>query len=245
MKNELTVVLCDNQKNDITLTETVIRSWLSLPGHEDIVLDVCADSHELNSRVTAGKIADIYVLGISSHGLNGIAVGRNIRAHSANAQLIYITRAGTHALEAYELHALRYIMKPEIRDELLSALDIALLVSRSLASEKITVRINGEMRSVNAGNVMYIENNVRNMRYVLHDGTILPGKRRNISFEDYFAPYLASGRFVQTHKSFIVNTDYIQAVRPTMLVLKGGIQVPISRRHAEEVARAYTDTPVD
>lgn len=240
MNSELTIVLCDNQKNDIILTEAVIREWLAQPSHAGITLTVYSDPHELNNRILSGSTSDIYVLGISAHGLNGIAVGKNIRARSSGSQIIYVTRSGSHALEAYELHALRYIVKPDIKDELFSALDLAVLIAGTLASEKITVRIDGELRSINTDSVMYIENNVRNMRYVLRDGTALSGKRRNISFEDYFAPYLASGRFVQTHKSFIVNADYIQALRPTTLILKGGVQIPISRRHAEEVTRAYT-----
>ena len=240
MNSDITVVLCDNQKNDIGIAEAVIREWLAQPGHAGIEFTEYGDLHELNSRVLAGNLADIYVIGIPAHGLNGIAVGRNIRARSSGSQIIFLARSGGHALEAYELHALRYIIKPEIREELFSALDLALLVARSVSTEKITVRIDGEMRYVNTDSVMYIENNVRNMKYVLRDGTVLPGKRRNISFEDYFAPYLASGRFVQTHKSFIVNADYIQALRPNTLVLRGGIQIPISRRHTEEVTEAYT-----
>lgn len=239
MGNELTVVLCDNQKNDITLTEAVIREWLALPGHENITLDVYGDPRELNKLVLSGKLSDIYVLGISSHGVNGIAIGKSVRSFGTPAQLIYVTRSGNHALDAYELHALRYIVKPDIREELFSALDLALLVRRSEPAEKITVRLGGEVRSVRADSVVYIENNVRNMKYVLNDGTVLSGKRRNISFEDYFSPYLASGRFVQTHKSFIVNTKYIRALRQTSLLIAGGAQIPISRRHADEVSRAY------
>ena len=242
MGNELTVVLCDNQKNDISGTETVIREWLGQSGHENIVLEVFGDPRELNRHVLSGKLSDIYVLGISSHGVNGIAIGKSVRSYGTPAQLIYVTRSGTHALEAYGLHALRYIVKPDIREELFSALDLALLVRRAAAAEKITVRMNGEVRSIAADSVVYIENNVRNMKYVLSDGTAISGKRRNISFEDYFAPYLASGRFVQTHKSFIVNTKYIRALRQTSLLLAGGGQVPISRRHAEEVSKAYAHT---
>ena len=101
------------------------------------------------------------------------------------------------------------------------------------------MRMAGEVRNVSTGDIVFVENNVRSMRYVMRDGSTLTGTRRNVSFEEYFEPLLSSGRFVQPHKSFIINIRYIRSVKPSSVVMTNGVQVPISRRHVTEVQDAY------
>ncbi len=137
------------------------------------------------------------------------------------------------------MNALRYILKPIDYIEFVSALDFAYIVHRAVPRNIVTVRLPGAVTNLNEDDVVYIENNVRSMKYVMKDGEVVSGTRRNISFEGFFAPLLASGKFVQSHKSFIVNMNYISSLRTSSIRLSTGINIPISRRHIAEVHMAY------
>lgn len=239
MKREYIVAICDTQKNDIPAIETAVGEWLASSGADGTRLDVFTDIQTVKERLADGYSADTYIIGVPTHGTGGIEIARVIRLRQPDVPLIFLAGARTSAFEAYELHGLRYIMKPADPDELCSALDMALLLYRTLPASTVTVRMPGETRSVNADDIVFVENNVRAMRYVLRDGSTLAGTRRNISFEDYFAPLLSSGRFVQPHKSFIINIRYIRSVKASSVVMTNGVQVPISRRHLTEVQEAY------
>ena len=239
MKKEFIVALCDTQKNDISSAEIAVRDWFAASGQEHARLDVFADIPTVKEKLADGFSADVYIIGISAHGSVGIELARVIRLRQPDVPMIFIAGARTSAFEAYELHALRYILKPADRDEIFSALDLAYILYRVLPANTVTVRLNGETRSVNADDVVFVENNVRIMRYVLRDGSTLTGARRNVSFEEYFAPLLGSGRFVQPHKSFIINIRYVRAIKSSSVVMTNGVQVPISRRHLTEVQEAY------
>ena len=239
MKREFTVALCDSQKNELSDWEAVIKDWLTGLGRENTAVDLFFDAVSLKERLSDGYGADIYVLGVHAHSPAGLELARAIRLRQPDAPMILIADTRAFAYEAYELHVIRYMLRTAPEEELVSALDLAHLICRASPSDTVSVRMTGEVRNVNADDVVFVENNVRSMRYVLRDGNVLTGTRRNISFEQFFAPLLGSGRFVQPHKSFIVNIRYIRSIKGTSVLMTNGVQIPISRRHITEVQEAY------
>jgi len=235
---KFSILICDYDKHDVRIIEAMTREWLAENEREADVA-VFTDPVKFRETFVGGTAYDIYLLGVSMHGSSGIELGRLIHTRYPNAPLIYVTRSKGHALEAFSVNALRYILKPIDYIEFVSALDFAYIVHRAVPRNIVTVRLPGAVTNLNEDDVVYIENNVRSMKYVMKDGEVVSGTRRNISFESFFAPLLASGKFVQSHKSFIVNMNYISSLRTSSIRLSTGINIPISRRHIAEVHKAY------
>ncbi len=235
MPDIIRAALCDSDRNDITKLDNMIKEW-SAVSEQPIETFLFSDPAALREQITAGKSFDIYLLGISNH---GIELGKQLRVRAPDAPIIYVTRTKNYAYEAYTVGALRYLLKPVDAGELASALEFACFVHRALPGSKLTVRLPGAVTSISVDNVIYIENNVRSMKYVMKNGEVVNGTRRNISFEKFFEPLLASGRFVQTHKSFIANVSCIRTLRTSSAQMSNGVNVPISRRHINEVHRCY------
>ena len=239
MKKELSAALCDGEKNELEMIGLMIKEWFAAAGLDNAELKVYGDPANFRSRFMDGDRSDIYIFGTSMHGSAAVELARNVRAKQPSALIIFAARSPAHAMDAYELHVLRYIIKPVRYEELSSALDLAYLIHRSAPNSTITVRNTGFVKTVKTDDVIFVENNVRSMKYVLRDGTVLNGIRRNISFENFFASLLGSGDFVQPHKSFIVNIRHIKAVKNAAVIMTNGAQIPISRRHLTEVYDAY------
>ncbi|MBP3857375.1 MAG: LytTR family transcriptional regulator DNA-binding domain-containing protein [Ruminiclostridium sp.] len=239
MKRDFTVAVCDTQKTELASVEAIIKEWLEDAGNAQPRLELFSDIRTAREKLAGGFGADIYVIGVPPHGASSVELAHIIRRLQPDVPIIINAATRAYAFEAYEIRVLRYLLRPAERTELLSALDFALLVHRALPADTITVRMPGESRTLNTADVVYVENNVRSMRYILRDGSTLTGTRRNISFEEFFSPLLQSGRFVQPHKSFIINIRYIRSVKSSSVVMTNGIQVPISRRHVAEVQEAY------
>lgn len=238
MDKKFSILICDYDKHDVRIIEAMTREWLA-ENEREADVTVFTDPVRFRESFIAGTAYDIYLLGVSMHGSSGIELGKLIHNRYPNAPLIYVTRSKGHALEAFSVNALRYILKPIDYLEFVSALDFAFIVYRAIPRNIVTVRIPGAVTNLNEDDVVYIENNVRSMKYVMKDGEIVNGTRRNISFENFFAPLLNSGKFVQSHKSFIVNMNYISSLRTSSIRLSTGVNIPISRRHIAEVHKAY------
>jgi DNA-binding LytR/AlgR family response regulator len=238
VEKKLSILICDYDKHDVRIIEAMTREWL-VENDREASVNVFTDPVKFRETFLSGTAYDIYLLGVSMHGSSGIEFGRMIHTRYPNAPLIYLTRSKSHALEAFSVNALRYILKPVDYMEFVSALDFAYIVHRAVPRNMVTVRLPGAVTNLSEDDVVYIENNVRSMKYVMKDGEIVNGTRRNISFENFFAPLLSSGKFVQPHKSFIVNLNYISALRTSSIRLSTGVNIPISRRHINEVHEAY------
>lgn len=238
MEKKFSIVICDYDRHDVRIIEAMTREWL-IENAREADLTVFTDPVKFRDSFISGTSYDIYLLGVSMHGTSGIDLGRLIHTRYPNAPLIYVTRSKGHALDAFSVNALRYILKPIDYMEFVSALDFAYIVHRAAPRNLVTVRLPGAVTNINEDDVVYIENNVRSMKYVMKGGEVVNGTRRNISFENFFAPLLSSGKFVQPHKSFIVNLNYISSMRTTSIKLSTGVNIPISRRHITEVHEAY------
>ena len=162
-----------------------------------------------------------------------------IRRRSPDAPIIYVTRSSDHALDAYKLCACRYLLKPLRYAEIMSALDFALIIINGLPKKPFTIKNGGSTASVYRADIIYIENNVRIMKYYMRDGKVMTGIRRNTSFEDALSELLESGDFIQTHKSFVVNMKYIASMRKDSILLDNDVSIPISRKHIQEVHETY------
>ncbi len=239
MKKNFTVAVCDTQKNDAGILAELVDTWLARTENVQGHTVVFTDYSELRDSISSGLSVDICVFGIPTHGLSAVDNARKLLRTYPGLPVIFAAAGKNYAFDAYELHVIRYILKPVSPEELFSALDLAGLICVSAPASRLAVRTEEGIKLIPSDDVIYIENNVRSMKYVMADGTTIVGTRRNISFEKYFAELLGSGKFVQPHKSFIINLRYIRSLRLTLAFMANGAHIPISRRHAAEIREAY------
>lgn len=92
---------------------------------------------------------DIVFLDVQMPGLDGFAVIDRIGA-GAMPPVVFVTAYDAHAMRAFEVHALDYVLKPFDDDRLLSALDHARSVVRERQHGELGRRLAEVLRSWNA-----------------------------------------------------------------------------------------------
>lgn len=85
--------------------------------------------------------------------------------------------------------------------------------------------------------VLYVESNDDEVWIHTADGGAYRTKTRISQWEA-----LLDRRFLRIHRSYIVNTEQIEEVRPTRIRI-GGIEIEISRKYKEEVRRRLGNEP--
>ena len=101
------------------------------------------DSHELVGEAVNGLEAlgmaqslepDIVLLDIRMPGMDGIEAARHIAKLDEPPAVIFITAFSDHALEAFETHAVDYLLKPVKQERLQTALDATIRPTRAQTS---------------------------------------------------------------------------------------------------------------
>lgn len=90
------------------------------------------------------------------------------------------------------------------------------------------------------GQIVRVEHVSRVMEFTMADGTVYTSIYIRQSFEAELETLLADSHFIQPHKSFVVNMDYVAEVTPREFVMTDGAVVPISRNN-EDVKKRYLE----
>lgn len=233
------IAICDDDGLDLSLILQSVESWIKQHKEIDFKITQFSQADELIEAIDKGKHFDLYLLDIMMPETNGIELGRRIRRIYYDIPIIYITSYPEFALEAYGIHALRYITKPINVKELWSALDFAYIFFCNRPISTVLIKGIDSITSVVIDDIMYIENNVRNTVYTLNNNKQIISVRRNGSFEEALGPLLKVPYFVQTHKSFFINLKYVSALQPNAVMMDDNKKIPISRKHLSSVRTKY------
>ncbi|AUH53071.1 DNA-binding response regulator [Chromobacterium sp. ATCC 53434] len=165
--SELRVVVVDDEM----LARERLRQLLADNGVGQVQ---CLEDGQAALDWLARHPADVVVLDISMPGLDGIEVARLLRRQPLSPQLIFSTAHDHFAVEAFELDAADYLLKPVRRERLAEALRRALTRCGNQASMPgFTVRQRGRLLNVPFSEARYLKAELKYVTLVSRDGEYL------------------------------------------------------------------------
>ncbi|MED5622376.1 LytR/AlgR family response regulator transcription factor [Ideonella sp. BN130291] len=233
---------------DEPLAAEALAEWVQqMPGLE--LVASCADGDTALARIRALR-PDLVLMDIHMPGLNGLQVLKALADDDApQPAVIFTTAYDEHALTAFELHAVDYLLKPFSRERLADAIEHALPANPPMlgavadalqqkAGEPLTrvlVRDQGKIFPLQADAIEYLRSD--------HKYTALVSKGRSFlvrvpitSFEQRLDPQ----RFLRLHRSCIVNLDFVEAMVPAdnsqlVVQMRDGTRIPASREVSKKL----------
>ncbi|MDD3368574.1 MAG: LytTR family DNA-binding domain-containing protein [Lachnospiraceae bacterium] len=232
------IALCDNDAEDLKRLQSFCDLFLQAHPEMECVFESFSSSTELKQQCNCKKF-DVFILDILMPELNGIELGREIRRNNPNTPILYTTTAREFAFEAYGIHAMFYLEKPVEFEQLEPALLAAIQYHNRKQKNKILVNTKDGTTTVDINEVSYIENVSRTAVYHLCNKEEIVSICNRKSFESSVEEACKNGNFIQSHKSFFVNMQYIKLIHQKELYLDSGEQIPISRNRYAQVKSAY------
>lgn len=234
------IVVCDDNKEDLAEIERLLARYRENNASAKYDVIQFADSVALYQRLQEEHPGDIYILDMIMDEKTGIDIGSMIRRVDEQSVIIYVTSSDDFALEAYGVRAVRYLMKP-IREELFfEALDYALYDASKIERDaEYQVKTKEGLVSVACSRIEYIENYSRTLNICLTDGTCIKSIFIRRSFEEEVRKLEEDKRFLQVHKSFLVNMNYIDKLAQGAIIMESGKNIPVSKTRAADVKKEY------
>src|SRR5690606_20971640 len=183
---------------------------------------------------------DIVFLDIRMPGLSGLGLARVLARFRRPSAVVFVTAYDDHAVDAFELQAVDYVMKPFRPERLAAALDRALeQVNGSVASdpeppdESIPVELGGVTRFVRRKDIIFVTAQGDYARLHTAQGSHLLRVPLS-SLEERWA----DAGFVRIHRSHLVALPHVEEVRSSegrYSVVVGGQVLAVSRRHTRQL----------
>lgn len=190
---------------------------------------------------------DVAFLDVQMPGLSGLEVAAQLEESSAPL-IVFVTAFDEHAVKAFELNAVDYLLKPYDKDRLLRALQrvrerlrageprtaaVAIARAQTASSERLLVPEGERLQLIESTSIEWLE---ADDNYV-HVHTAVRRYLLRRTLQDLLTQ-LGGERFVRIHKSAAVNLSAIAALTP---LFKGDYEVELRNGHALRLSRRYRD----
>ncbi len=235
----MNITICDDNIQDLTELEILLKKYKELHSNIHFEIETFLNPSILYNKIQENKLADIYVLDILMSETTGIELGNIIRTHDDKNAIIYTTSSDDFALEAYHIHAIRYLLKPIQENQFFEAMDYAVSYTKFKKVPIYSIKTKNGLISVPYSNIEYIENASRMLHLHQTNGETITSIFIRKSFEDEVNELSNNPYFIKVHKSFIVNMNFIQRLEGNHMVMRSGTIVPISKKNTTNVKRQY------
>ncbi|MEH2943031.1 LytTR family DNA-binding domain-containing protein [Lachnospiraceae bacterium KK002] len=233
------IAICDDSMKDMAAIEHLLGKYKERYPQAEFTIEKFTNSAHLSEKIQEKKMADIYILDIIMTGTTGIDIGNQIKHSGSEAAIIYITSSDDFALDAYDVHAVRYLLKPVTEDKFFEAMDYARSYQETRRGPLYLVKTRTGMISIPCSKIEYIENSSRMLNVHLTDGAVITSIFIRKSFDDEIRDLITEKSFIQVHKSFLVNLNHIKKLEGNSIIMDNGAQIPVSKKNTASVRRQY------
>jgi DNA-binding LytR/AlgR family response regulator len=208
------------------------------------VLATYTDGLQVLKRINDLDI-DIAFLDIEMPEITGVELARRIKKVDSNISIIFTTAYKQYAIDAFDIGATHYLLKPIRKEKLIAAINriigsrdnqIKVIKGKTQLPEKISVKGRDSTTFIKIKDILYIES--------LDSKTILVTKKEKVTSKEilqFWQKELLNVGFLRCHRSYIVNTDYVYRIQKILgnvyelLLDFENVTIPVSRTNVQSV----------
>jgi DNA-binding LytR/AlgR family response regulator len=218
-------------------------------------VECAADGIDALGKLSSNAFDAIF-LDVRMPDLDGLELARVLRRFAKPPQLVFVSAYDSGAVDAFELRALDYLLKPVGRQRVEEALErvVHALGHGTPNGEQphdqppgngrdgeivavANVRSPGTTRLISRSSILYIQSHGDFVRIVVPDGRYL----LRATLSDLEQRWEQFG-FVRVHRQYLANLNKAVELQPqlggTALLMFGGDQsIPVARRHVADLTR--------
>ena len=229
------IAMCDDEKGTCAKLEELTASIfdkLSLQHN----IDVFYSGEEFVNYMSQGHKYTFILLDIELYEMSGVTISKMVREKFMDykAQIIFISSKTMYAMELFQVSPLDFLVKPIQEEELLNCFKKGLQIIDSV-QECFEFDNHGKMVRIPYTEISYFECKGHLIRLRLING--------EESFYGRIGKILQvlPRFFLQIHKSFIINMNLVQTIKPNIILMNDGTEISIGRTYKDNVKKRFLE----
>ena len=201
------------------------------------IVEHLPDTDALLRKDGEGVRYDLYLLELSGSATPvGLAAAAALRSRGRRSPLAFLAHTPAHAYSAYRVDAMQYLLLPVPPEQLIA------LLARAAEPEygpAIPVATASGLRVLPFADIEYLECTHHVVHFHLATGEDVPSLSLRVPFAEVAKPLLADDRFLQPHRSYVVNLAEADLLSAGELRMRSGARISIPRGREGAVRDAF------
>lgn len=222
--------ICDDNEEDIRILSKALYAY-----DASFQISNYIDGDSLLEECYEGKIIfDILFIDIYMPGMNGIEIASKLRSYNKDVKIVFVSSSNEHYIEAFDLFAFNYILKPINHEKLNHILDQALMKITKERMQKISFTYKGKSYVILCQDILHIESKDKIICFHMTDRTTLQCYNKL----DGILKELPEESFIRCHQSFVVNVFHVTEMAVNYFRV-GETLISISRKYLKSSKDKY------
>ena len=227
------IALCDDETVELNKTEKILNAYEQEHPEVDFMIECFESADELIYRIEDKSYApDLIFMDIFMPGPGGVSnslgmeAAKKLRDMGNRAKLFFLSTSGEYALEAFDVEALQYLLKPITQERVFGVLDRFLESEEEERKKYILLKREGRFAKVAVNDLVYCEAQGKTQCLHFADGRESWQRMTMMELYELLSPYQ---EFVKIGAAFIVNMEYIDSLGAQDICLTGGRKIYLPR----------------
>lgn len=201
------------------------------------IVEQLEDAGALLRKEDAGSRFELYLIELTAaNPAAGLQAAAQLRQCGVRAPLAFLAHTPAYAYEAFRVDAMQYLQIPFRPEQLTALLDRA---TEPEYGPVIPVTTATGLRALPFADIEYLECTHHVVHFHLASGEDVASLSLRVPFSEVAKPLLADRRFLQPHRSYVVNLAAASQLSVGELWMRSGARVPIPRGREAAVRAAF------
>jgi DNA-binding LytR/AlgR family response regulator len=232
------IALVDDTQLDLAHLKKHLDKYAELFPSQQVEVLSFSNPDDFLRFFAMNPVFEVIILDMVMPFFNGIEVGREIRKTDTLVKIIYTTISPEFAIEAYEVKAYHYLMKPVSEAPLFKALNEIVYLNEKNQHKKISIKDHDAIINLPFSSILYVEVDKHLLYFHLKDQSVIS---TYATLKEIAQQLCIDDDFMKVHHSFVVNLSEVITLQNRSLLLPNNRLIPISRSQYNEVKSKYID----
>lgn len=223
------IAICDDDSMDVQSLKDMLTQMAG-----NCVIE-CFSSGQAFMKAAQERRYDLVFMDVYLNGENGIDVIRAMKQGTSPPKVVFTTCSDAHAVEAFSVRALHYLVKPITTEDVAEVLDRMRSAGGARQPDStLTVRIGNDIYTLNQSDIVRVESDNHKTNIHMKNGFVysiwVPFRKVREQLDSFF---------LTVSRGVAVNMRFIVKWQATNCVLTDGTGYLLSRNNRQQIKEAY------
>lgn len=229
------IALCDDEESELDRIEELLADYRDSNREWEYETQrfLCVEALLLQLRQAYKP--DLVLLDICMPGKSGIEAAQEIRGMGEEMPIVFLTSSREYALNAYEVDALQYLVKPLGRERFFHAMDSVMRLYQKAGQGWINMKVAGGICRVRPDDIIYCESQKNYQVLYLTEGE----RKIRMTARSLWEILEDFTQFAKCGRSYILNMNHILSMDREEIVMNNGRKIYIPYNKTAEFRENY------